>query len=291
MKSVMDLRLNYDIELPDKVRNILSKDFWVLEKFDRAMIPMLSDPVKFTSNVSILVKKGRCKADINLFSYQIQGPCIVNIRSSQILQLSSISDDFDSSFIVMSRKFCDKLFLMLQDCRVYPTAVGNQLVSVPAGLLPAFEDFYRHINLIFQDAENPYVYQAMVLAISSFFLEAGYKCYLPLMADLPYGNNRILDKFMSLVQQNFKSERFLEFYADQLQITPKHLSRTIKALTGSTAVEWIERYVILEAKVLLKSTNLNIQQIADELNFHSQSFFGKYFKKKVGMSPKDFRNM
>lgn len=287
----MDLGLNYNIELPDKVSNILSRDFWVFEKFDSSMIPMLSDPVKFTSNVSILMKCGTCQADINLLSYQIKGPCIVNIRSTQILQLSSVSKDFDSSFIVMSKSFCDKLFLMLQDCRVYPTAAGNQVVPVPSELLPGFIDFYRHINTIFKDTDNPYIYQAMVLAISSFFLESGYKCYLPLMEDLPYGNNRILDKFMSLVQQNFKNERFLEFYADRLQITPKHLSRTVKALTGSTAVEWIERYVILEAKVLLKSTNLNIQQISDELNFPSQSFFGKYFKKKVGLSPKDFRNI
>lgn len=75
-----------------------------------------------------------------------------------------------------------------------------------------------------------------------------------------------------------------------MEVTPKHLSRTVKAQTGYTAVEWIERFVILEAKVLLKSSNLNIQQIADELNFPSQSFFGKYFKKFTGMSPKEFRN-
>lgn len=286
----MDFGLNYDVELPDKVDSILSKDFWVFEKFNHSMIPILSDPVKFTSNVSIMVKKGSCKVDINLISYQIEGPCIVNIRSSQILQISSVSDDFDSSFVVMSKRFCDKLFLLLQDCRVYATAASNQVVKVPPSLQESFIDFYKHINAIFKDSENPYIYQAMVLAISSFFMETGYKCYLPLMKDYPYGNSRILDQFMTLVQQNFKSERFLDFYADQLQITPKHLSRTIKSLTGSTAVEWIERFVILEAKVLLKSTNLNIQQIADELNFHSQSFFGKYFKKKVGMSPKDFRN-
>ena len=82
----------------------------------------------------------------------------------------------------------------------------------------------------------------------------------------------------------------LDFYAQQLEVSPKHLSRTIKAQTGYTAVEWIEKFVILEAKVLLKSSNLNIQQISDELNFASQSFFGKYFKKITGMSPKEFRN-
>lgn len=286
----MDLGLNYNIELPENVSKILSNDFWVVEHFSSAMIPTLSDPLKFTSSVSVFVKKGSCKVDINLISYQITAPCIVNIRSTQILQMSALSDDFEVSFVVMSRRFCDKLFLLLQDCRVYPTATGNQVVNIPHDLIPRFCDFYSHINSIFRDSENPFAYQAMVLAICSFFLETGYKCYMPLMDDYPYGNRRLLDRFMTLVQQNFKSERFLDFYADQLQITPKHLSRTVKAITGFTAVEWIERYVVLEAKVLLKSTNLNIQQIADELNFHSQSFFGKYFKKKVGMSPKEFRN-
>ena len=55
--------------------------------------------------------------------------------------------------------------------------------------------------------------------------------------------------------------------------------------------EWIERYVILEAKAMLRSSNLTVQQISDELYFPSQSFFGKYFKKSTGMSPKEFRNM
>lgn len=98
------------------------------------------------------------------------------------------------------------------------------------------------------------------------------------------------DRFIRLAQENFRDQRFLDFYAEKMEVTPKHLSRTVKKQTGYTAVEWIERFVILEAKVLLKSSNLNIQQISDELNFRSQSFFGKYFKKFTGMSPKEFRN-
>lgn len=143
---------------------------------------------------------------------------------------------------------------------------------------------------ISQDINNPFAYQAQVLSMCAFFYSTGQKCYSSYAEPFPKSNNRIPDQFINLVQQNFRKERFLEFYASKLEITPKHLSRTLKALTGNTAVEWIERYVILEAKVLLKSTNMSIQQIADDLNFPSQSFFGKYFKKNVGMSPKEFRN-
>lgn len=286
----MDIGLTYDMNLPEKVSNILSTDFWVLKDFSCAMIPDLPDPVKFTSNVSVYVKKGSCNVSVNLLSLKVEAPCIVNIRAGQILQLSSVSEDFHCSFIVMSKRFCDNLFLLLKDCRFYSGGTRHQIAKIPHGLEQKFNELYSRISDIFNDTGNPYGYHAMVLALSSFFLECGYKCYQPMLEPIPQGSNRVLYRFLSLVQKHFKEHRFLDFYAERLEVSPKHLSRTVKALTGFTAVEWIERYVVLEAKVLLKSTSLNIQQIADELNFASQSFFGKFFKKHVGMSPKDFRN-
>lgn len=80
------------------------------------------------------------------------------------------------------------------------------------------------------------------------------------------------------------------FYADQLHITPKYLSSVIKEVSGRSAVEWIDRYVILEAKALLRYSGLSIQEIAYELNFSTQSFFGKYFKHHTGMSPSEYKS-
>jgi len=286
----MDIGLHYNIKLSDDVSNILSSDFWILEHIGKQMIPVPSDPLKFSATVSILVREGECVADINLIQHSIKAPCIVNIRKSQILQVKSVSDNFDASCIVMSNRFTDNIFLLLKDCPQYSVATRNPVVEIPPELLPHFN---RHISImgeISADTSNPYAYQAQALAISSFFYSTGHKCYHHLSENFPRVNNRIPDRFINLVQQNYKKERFLNFYAEKLEITPKHLSRTMKSLTGFTAVEWIERFVVLEAKVLLKSTNLSIQQIADELNFPSQSFFGKYFKKNIGMSPKEFRN-
>lgn len=286
----MDKSFIYDMQLPEKVSNILETDFWVLENINKIMLPAASDPIKFSSNVSILVKKGNCKAEVNLITHTIEAPAVVSIKSSQILQLMDVSDDFEASFVVMSRRFCDNLFLLLQDCKFYPVAVRTPIVELPVSLLPKFIDLYSRIGAIFRDSANPFAYQTMTLALGSFFFETAYLIFEDTSSDELRGNNRISSKFIGLVQQNFKNERFLEFYAEKLDISTKHLSRTMKSTTGFTAVEWIERYVILEAKVLLKSTNLNIQQISDELNFHSQSFFGKYFKKNTGMTPKEFRN-
>ena len=100
----------------------------------------------------------------------------------------------------------------------------------------------------------------------------------------------LVENFIDCVHKSYKKQRGMEFYADKLSLTPKYLSKLIKDNTGTSALEWIDNYVILEAKAFLKSTNMTIQQISDELNFPSQSFFGKYFKRHVGVSPKEYRN-
>lgn len=78
-------------------------------------------------------------------------------------------------------------------------------------------------------------------------------------------------------------------YSGGLCITPKYLSRIIKDITGYTALDYIENYVVTEAKAMLNSTMMTVQQISDSLNFPSQSVFGKYFKRVTGMSPKEYR--
>lgn len=99
----------------------------------------------------------------------------------------------------------------------------------------------------------------------------------------------ILAKFIIEVLQHFRKERSVAFYADRLCMTPKHLSSVVKEITQRTASELIDHYVIMEAKIMLKETDLTIQEIATKLNFANQSFFGKYFKHLTGFSPTNYR--
>jgi len=81
----------------------------------------------------------------------------------------------------------------------------------------------------------------------------------------------------------------LEFYANKLCVTSKHLSKVVKATGGKPASDWFDEHVALEAKAFLKSTNMTVEQISEELNFPSQSFFGKYFKRVTGFSPSEYK--
>ena len=94
---------------------------------------------------------------------------------------------------------------------------------------------------------------------------------------------------MNNLTQNFREHREVSWYAEQMCITPKYLTTTVKLVSGKGANEWIWTYVIEEAKLQLRTTHKPIQQISAELHFTSQSFFGKYFKQYTDMSPQAYR--
>ncbi len=100
----------------------------------------------------------------------------------------------------------------------------------------------------------------------------------------------IFNKFITAVENNYKKERNVTFYADKLCISPKYLSSVIHEVSGRYATDWINGYVILEAKVLLRRSDINIKEVCSMLNFSNQSFFAKYFKQHTGFTPKEFRN-
>ena len=99
----------------------------------------------------------------------------------------------------------------------------------------------------------------------------------------------IFTSFIKLVEQNFRTERRVGWYAEQLCITPKYLSESVKAVSKRRPNDWIDNYVTMEIRVLLKNSTLTIKEIAQQLHFANQSFLGKYFKEHVGMSPKEYR--
>ena len=100
----------------------------------------------------------------------------------------------------------------------------------------------------------------------------------------------VFQNFMLSLFRFYRKERDVSFYARMQHITPRYFSAIIKEKTGDSALQWIVRMVITEAKQLLEESDLSIKEIADQLNFPTQSFFGKYFKQYVGVSHKEYRN-
>lgn len=285
----MAFGLKYDIELPERVSEILEQDFWMFEHVGPQLVRSQLKPVKFSACVPIFVRKGECFFELNLVAHRVKGPCMVNVGAGQIVQVNYVSDDFDASFMVLSKRMTDAIFMCVNNAPEFVVAHRQQVVPVAEAELPLYDAHYATLSSIMAQADNPHRFHALSFEIAGFFFRTAWRGYRSMQADMMQ-HSFVSQQFLKLVQANFKSERFLEFYATHLGLSRKHLSRTVKEQTGYTAVEWIERFVLLEAKVMLKSSTLTIQQIAEELHFPSQSLFGKYFKKGVGMTPKEYRN-
>lgn len=99
----------------------------------------------------------------------------------------------------------------------------------------------------------------------------------------------VFQNFMLALFRYYRKERDVSFYANMQHITPRYFSTIIKEKSGNSALQWIVQMVITEAKQLLEGSDLSIKEIANQLNFPTQSFFGKYFKQYVGISPKEYR--
>lgn len=96
-------------------------------------------------------------------------------------------------------------------------------------------------------------------------------------------------RFMKLLSIHYRHERKVDFYASELCVTPKYLSSMVKEASGKTPGRWIDEVVMEEIHYLLKNSNISIKEIAYQLNFANVSFFGKFVKRYIGVSPRRYR--
>lgn len=252
-------------------------------------------PHKFNFFMFVDHTKGSARLTIDMEEYNLDRPFnVVKIAPGQIVTMDSMSDDFDALVILFSTRFIESMMVYVNGA--FPFRLRGSLDQVEHYDVDAerenhFNVFYQIVRHCLQATDNPYRLQMVKHLIMAMFYSSGKLRELE-VEDKPRSSADVLTKeFMDLVKENFRRERQLQFYADTLCITPRYLSRVVKECTGESAAEWIERCVVLEARALLKSTNMTIQQISDELHFPSQTFFGKYFKRRVGMSPKEYRRV
>ncbi len=98
--------------------------------------------------------------------------------------------------------------------------------------------------------------------------------------------NNLSDRFFRLLATHFRKHRTVRFYADELHLTPKYLSTAVRRATGRPILSWIHEAILIEARMLLRTTDLTVQEIADKLNFSSSSAFVQFIKKHTGSTPK-----
>lgn len=269
---------------------IIIGDDFALATYNRIENPCApSEPYKIPRSIIGICLAGQCSFKLNLKRYEVKSPAILTLMPGQIIENIEYSPDFEGHAIVLSKRFIDMLNIPMwqqQYIALYDKPINR-----------IFSDYTQQVSLFLvmlrsaaSDVENPYRLQVIENLIRAFFYGGIIKLHKTESDNASYKNS-IVERYIELVQKHYREERIIGFYADKLCITPKYLSKLVKEHTGRSAGEWIENYVILEARAMLQSSDMTIQQIASSLNFPNQSFFGKYFKRATGLSPKQYRHM
>ena len=247
------------------------------------------EPYKLKHAVICICTAGHCSIKVNLQQYEIESPMLVTLMPGQIVEGMNYSPNFDGINIVLSKRFIDILNLPGWQ-QQYMKLYNNPLNEISTEALRHLQIFYTILHKAASDEENPFRLQVIENLIRVFYY-GGISKFRKFEDSSTTPKNSIVERFMELVQEHYREERLIGFYADKLCITPKYLSKLVKENTGRSAGEWIDNHVILEARAMLQSSDMTIQQIAASLNFPNQSFFGKYFKRATGLSPKQYRSM
>lgn len=288
MKLKNILPFNWRTELENMEVDSIGQDIIILDK--PVITSAFQHPFKMDVTAAIICISGTAEGFINLKPYSSAGACMITILPGQIMEYKYISDDFSGLFLIMSPRFTESLMPNVSERLPLSLSVrDNPAIPLDEEALEGMMEYFTMLKRVIRIREHPYRMEVARHLTLAFFYGAGV--YFHKVADSRKKSHHemLVEKFLNLVELHHREQRGLEFYAGKLCITPKHLSKVVRQTGGKPANDWIDDRVTLEAKALLKSTNMTVEQISDELNFPSQSFFGKYFKRVTGMSPSDYK--
>ncbi len=265
-------------------------DYGSLDRYEE-IASIFKEPLRVEFASCLIVRRGWLKFRLNMKEYALNQNDAGIVMPGDFSQCLEISDD------------CALIFVAFSDDSYIPIANGQQLGTVTGffrknpvvhfddekleDIVYIFDIMRRRIlNSECRDKETivrGYFHALLQESIAEIAVSGG--------ADSGARQSRgeeILAAFMELLKENYLAERSVVFYADRLCLTPKHLSSVVKSLSGRSVSDWIREYVLLETKVMLQTHKYSVQEISDRLNFVNQSFFGTWFKKATGLSPRRY---
>ena len=239
--------------------------------------------------------EGETSVSFNLHEFRLKKDSMFIFTPKNILQVNS-QQYFKADVIAISPDFMRRINIDIKNMMpLFLKFVENPALTLTPEESRSMRGMIAQIERETRGPETHFSFDIVSGLIAATIYKVGDIMY-HYLAEHPEGQNNshnraeeYFKQFTHLLGEHFREERSVGFYARQLCITPKYLTTLIKRISGQSVSEWIDNYVILEAKTLLKYSTMSIQEIAYYLNFPNQSFFGSYFKRNTGMSPSQYK--
>ncbi len=270
--------------------HFIDEDFLVYEHF--CEVPFPWETCRIQCLFFALCTSGEASYTVDAKAFHIKRGDVIIIGEGQVVENFTASDDCDGVAIMISYDFFNDIMAGIHDLntlflfsRLHPVfSLAEREMRVISGYTDTIITKIMEPQHHFRRELVSTLMKALIYDISNVIYQ------YQLVETKRFSRGEVVFfNYIRLVRDHFKHERRVSWYAHQLCITPKYLSETIKTVSKRTPNEWIDYYVVLELRLLLKNSDKSIKEIAEHLNFPNQSFLGKFFKEHVGMSPSAFR--
>jgi AraC-like DNA-binding protein len=240
----------------------------------------------------ILVVDGEQQYTVNGNLLTLQMNDLIVTLPHQTLNFISCSQEVTSVHLLIDSTYFNDTINM--DDRLRESLPFELFTTMPVFHLGESKaaEFYALFQQIQKTISQPHLYKnemiKYLIHVSQLFLTEQVYGDNVNTHDLKHKEN-IFKIFIHLAARNFRKERQVRFYADNLNITPTYLSRVVKELSGNTVYGYLSNFLYNEICMLLKTTDMTMIEISEELNFNDQSAFTNFFKQKAGMTPLAYR--
>ena len=241
---------------------------------------------------AIVCTEGEAELNINFKPHKVKKGTMVINSSRNVIQIVNSSPDYRGSVIIVSEAFTRKTIIDLREIATELLQIHlNPCINMQPIAYETFNKYYELIEFIIESNNSVSTNDSLRSLIVSLVYN---------LKDLFFEHNKIynaensryhkiFNDFILLLSSSCVNEKRVAYYADKFHLTPKYFSAIIKQVSGQSASKWIDEYLLLEAQILLRTSTLSIQEIANRLEFANASFFSKYFKQHLNITPGQYR--
>lgn len=251
-------------------------------------------PARMQCLLMSMCVEGECRYVVDTLEYKACPGDIMIIGKGQIVLENSATPDFRSINMVLSYDFFNDAIKDVNELSsLFLFARRHPVCKLNTDEMRCIGEYYSMVKARVEATDHRFRRQTVRSLIATMILDLSNAIYRIQSNEVQVGMRaeRIFADFIRLVEENCTVERRVSWYSEQLCLSPKYLSETVKSVSHRTPNDWIDNYVMIKLRVLLRYSACSIKEITQRMNFSSQSFLGKYFKEHTGMSPLEYRRL
>ena len=268
-------------------------------------------PQVLTYGVILICRKGKARLNVNYKDWELYEGAVITLFPNDVVELKIDGDckspetengdckspqtanNFQAEILKYNPSLLREASLQLEQT-VYSSLRKDRCRQDTPVVTNIINGMFSLLKVYFDQSECTCISQLVLCQLKAFFI--GFHEYLQRNPQYrpdevkSYRVRELFNRFMMLLERDYKISRDVNYYAAQMNISSKYLTNIVSQVTGHTPKTIIDQYVILQLKMHLKRTTQSIKEMAWEFHFADVSFFCRYFKKHTGLTPQQIRS-